>query len=135
MRIAFEELRYIKKNYDLVDNNGYDKKKVHVRWNDKTDKWYPVAMFLITKLVTDTTPVEFVTELLLPFTTEGLRESSNPLEAIRLVEPEKYAYQSKFVNRFTYFLNAAVVNDLQRKWARKSSFHWNLPKQMCIILI
>ena len=119
LRIAFEELRYIKKNYDLVDNNGYDKKKVHVRWNDKTDKWYPVAMFLITKLVTDTTPVEFVTELLLPFTTEGLRESSNPLEAIRLVEPEKYAYQSKFVNRFTYFFERCGCQRFAEKMGKE----------------
>lgn len=76
VRIACEELRFIRK--DLSD----EKKIVQVKYNE----WYPVALRLMLKLMTDPHPVEFATELLLPFTTDGIRNAADPWqEALRLV--------------------------------------------------
>ena len=94
----------IKKNWDLLNNKpSYAIKPIEVRWDAITDKWYPVALFIMTKLVTDTKPVEFVTELLLPFTTSVSRDSEDPLYTMRLIDMEKFSYESKLLNDLCIF--------------------------------
>ena len=43
-------------------------KRVQVKWQGEAAKWYPIAAKLLRQLVTDPDPVEFATQLLLPFT-------------------------------------------------------------------
>jgi malate synthase len=74
-KIAAEEMAFI-----LADRTD-GAKMVHVKVDDVTRKWYPVALHLAVRFMTDRRPVEFVTELLLPFTLPDVRDSATPLEA------------------------------------------------------
>jgi len=93
LRIAHEEMNAIRRGM----------KTARVPWNDETKLWYPVAVELLIKFMTDPDPVEFVTELLLPFVMKYIREMEDPLAAMRKVEPHKFAIQDKYVERFHYF--------------------------------
>ncbi|WP_413287732.1 serine hydrolase [Bdellovibrio sp. HCB337] len=96
LRIAHEELHFIRK--DLSDS----KKIVQVKWDERTEKWYPVAMNLMIHLMTSQKPVEFASELLLPFTIESVRQAQDPWKAISAIDPEKYKIQS-YIERFNYY--------------------------------
>ena len=73
LRIAFEECRFIQKDYDLVDGASTEK-RITVRWvESRNGKWYPVAMTLMCKMMTDSTPVECITELTRSFSIESIR--------------------------------------------------------------
>jgi malate synthase len=96
LRMAHEELHFIRK--DL--SNG--RKIVQVKWDDRTAKWYPVAMNLMIKLMTDRTPVEFATELLLPFTIESIRSAEAPWKEAESLDPEKFKISDE-IKRFNYF--------------------------------
>ena len=85
VRIAHEEMRFIRK--DLSD----DRKIVQVKWNDRTRKWYPVAMHLMLHLMSADEPVEFASQLLLPFTLDAIANQHDPLSAAMAIEPGKYA--------------------------------------------
>jgi len=84
LQIVNEEYEFIQK--DLSN----DKKIVQVKWNHTSSKWYPVARKIMIKLMTDESPVEFATELLLPFTIEQIRSASDPWEMVKAISPEKY---------------------------------------------
>ena len=62
IRIAHEEMNFIRRNL------SNDSKKVQVHYTEENAKWYEVALHLMLKLMTDLNPVEFATELLMPFT-------------------------------------------------------------------
>lgn len=96
LKIAHEELHFIRK--DLSD----DKKIVQVKWDERTEKWYPVAMKLMIRLMTDKKPVEFATELLLPFTIPYVRESINPWEVVSKMDKEKFSLSGE-IERFNYY--------------------------------
>ena len=96
LKIAHEELHFIRK--DL----SHDKKIVQVKWNDTNAKWYPVAFNLMLKLMTDKNPVEFAPQLLLPFTTDEIRQSENPWEKASQLNPGKYDLDAK-IERFNYY--------------------------------
>lgn len=96
IRIAHEELHFIRK--DLSD----EKKIVQVKWDERTSKWYPVAMNLMLKLMTDKTPVEFATELFLPFTTLSLRQGADPWKTALELDPTKFSLRDD-VKRFHYY--------------------------------
>ncbi|MCE9620015.1 MAG: serine hydrolase [Planctomycetes bacterium] len=98
VRIAHEEMRFIRK--DLSDS----RKIVQVKWNERTQKWYPVAMNLMLLLMSAETPVEFATELLLPFTLDSIRDQDDPWHAAAGIDPEKYAL-SEFVARCHAFFS------------------------------
>ena len=85
VRIAHEEMHFIQK--DRVAPG----KAVQVKWDDRTRGWYPVALHLMLQLMTAERPVEFASELLLPFTVASIRGASDPLAAAAAVEPAKYA--------------------------------------------
>ena len=85
VRIAHEEMHFIQKDRTAPG------KAVQVKWDERTRGWYPVAMHLMLQLMTAERPVEFASELLLPFTVESIRAAADPLAAATAVEPAKYA--------------------------------------------
>jgi len=113
LKIVHEEMLFIRKD----DSN--DKKIVQVKWNDQTKKWYPVAMHIMIKLMTDKNPVEFATELLMPFTVEAIRNSEEPLRAIQEIESKKYQIQ-RDIEKFNYYFEACGCVRLAKEMARKS---------------
>ena len=96
LKIAHEEFNFIRK--DLSDS----KKIVQVKWDARTEKWYPVALKLMIRLMTDHKPVEFASELLLPFTIESVRESNDPWSNVLKIDSEKYK-MCPFILRFNYY--------------------------------
>ncbi len=54
-------------------------------------RWLSLAQHLVLKLMTDARPVEWATELLLPFCIESLRASEDPLAAALALDPSKFA--------------------------------------------
>jgi malate synthase len=96
LKIAHEELHFIRK--DKSNNN----KIVQVKWDERTDKWYPIAFNLMIKLMTDPDPVEFATQLLLPFTIESVRQTQDPWKAVQQIDAKKFKIQDK-IARFNYY--------------------------------
>ncbi|MEZ4318852.1 MAG: hypothetical protein R3F61_15160 [Myxococcota bacterium] len=83
-RILAEELAFVRAN------TATGTKRVAVAWNDRTARWYPIAERLLRQLVTTDTPPEFVTELLLPFTFDAVRDAEDPWNAARSLCPSRY---------------------------------------------
>ncbi len=98
IRIAHEELRFIRK--DLSN----DKKIVQVKWDERTEKWYPIAFEIMLQLMTDPEPVEFASELLLPFTVESIRKSPDPLGTLKALTPGKYRLDA-FIERLSRYFS------------------------------
>ena len=96
LKIAHEEFTFIRK--DKSDS----KKIVQVKWDERTEKWYPVAMKLMIKLMTDHEPVEFATQLFLPFTIDSVRSAEDPWKEVSSLDPEKFSLSAD-VERFNYF--------------------------------
>ncbi|MDO9183344.1 MAG: aldolase/citrate lyase family protein [Bacteriovorax sp.] len=96
LKIAHEEMHFIRK--DLSN----DKKIVQVKWDERTEKWYPVALNIMIRLMTDNTPVEFAPELLLPFTIPSIRESNDPWTEAFIIDPDKYRID-QYITRFNYY--------------------------------
>lgn len=111
LQIAFEEFHFIRK--DLSNEN----KIVQVKWTSETEKWYPVAMQLMIQLMTAENPVEFATELLLPFTVESIRESAEPLKRITSIEPKKYRLDP-YIERFMYYFEICGCKDFAAAMAK-----------------
>ena len=110
LKIAHEELLFIRK--DLSN----DKKIVQVKWDDRTSKWYPIAFDLMILLMTAKKPVEFATEILMPFTIDLVRDSDDPLNSLRSLHKDKYD-QRKDVESFNFFFEKC--GDL--KFAKKQA--------------
>lgn len=66
-------------------------KRIAVRCEGEAKRWYPIAERLLRQLVTDPDPVEFVSELLLPFTLEAVRNSPDPWHTATELCPSKYS--------------------------------------------
>ncbi len=96
LKIAHEELLFIRK--DLSNN----KKIVQVKWDERTAKWYPVAFNLMVKLMTDKVPVEFATQLFLPFTIDEIRKADDPWKKALQLDPEKFRLDD-WIERFNYY--------------------------------
>ncbi|MGE3975257.1 MAG: serine hydrolase [Bdellovibrionales bacterium] len=96
IRIAHEEMTFIRR--DL----SHEQKIVQVKWNEQTSKWYPIAFKLMLQLMTNPKPVEFATELLMPFTVESVRNSQDPWAALQKMEESKYELP-EYVERLNYF--------------------------------
>ena len=97
IRIAHQEMHFIRK--DLSDQ----RKIVQVKWDDRTRKWYPVAMNLMLQLMGSESPVEFATELLLPFTLDAVRMQDDPWAAMQAVDPNKYAIPKRIARLHAFF--------------------------------
>lgn len=96
LRIAHEEMRFIRKDLSNA------KKIVQVKWDERTAKWYPVAFRLMIQLMTAKKPVEFATELLLPFTLEEVRNADDPWAALMALDNGNYQI-SDYIKRFDYY--------------------------------
>ncbi len=96
LRIAHEELHFIRKD------KSNEKKIVQVKWDERTQKWYPVAMNLMIKLMTDKNPVEFATQLFLPFTLQTVRNSQDPWAEVLKIDEQKFAIRDD-VERFNFY--------------------------------
>lgn len=97
IRIAHEEMNFIRR--DLSN----EKKIVQVKWDARTAKWYPIALEIMLKLMTDRNPPEFATELLMPFTVESVRDSADPLAELRRVDPNQLALSREVARYHRYF--------------------------------
>jgi malate synthase len=115
LQIAFEELQFIRK--DLSN----EQKIVQVKWDTRTAKWYPVAFHLMVQLMTSTDPVEFATELLLPFTVDSIRNAPDPLVAVMRADSAKYALDP-WVERFCRFFEACGSVKFARAMADLPAF-------------
>jgi malate synthase len=96
LKIAHEEMHFIRKD------KSNDKKIVQVKWDERTEKWYPVALNLMVQLMTDKNPVEFATQLFLPFTIESVRKAEDPYQAARAIDSEKFKI-NEYVTNFNYY--------------------------------
>jgi malate synthase len=112
LKIAHEEYNFIRKD------KSNDKKIVQVKWDERTEKWYPVALNLMIKLMTDKKPVEFATELFLPFTIDSVRSSTDPWREVLSLDPEKFMISS-YVIRFNYFFEMCGSLKFASKMAKQ----------------
>lgn len=115
LKIAHEEFKFIRK--DLSNET----KIVEVKWNERTEKWYPVAFNLMIKLMTDSKPVEFATELLLPFTIESVRDTENPWEAVKSIDSRKFAIDD-YIERFNYYFERCGEINFAKSMAKDLIF-------------
>lgn len=83
--ILAEEVAFIRAGNDTPT------KKIAIRWEGEGARWYPIAVRLLRQLVYATDPVEFATELLIPFTFAPIREAADPWETARALCPGKFA--------------------------------------------
>ena len=58
-RLLHDEANFIQKDQERKD------KRIQVRWIGEAAKWYPKAVEMLDRLVTDEEPVEFVSQLLM----------------------------------------------------------------------
>jgi len=112
LRIAREEFLFIKE--DLSDS----RKIVQVKWNEETAPWYPLAFRIMVKLMTDPDPVEFATQLLLPFTVDSNRNAEDPLAAMMSLDREKYRLTPR-VERYLYYFEQCGSHDFVWKLSER----------------
>jgi malate synthase len=84
--ILAEEVAFIQAGEDSAN------KRVEVRWEGEAGRWYPLAVKLVRQLMVDPEPAEFVTELLLPFTFDCVRNAADPEAAAKALCPGKYGW-------------------------------------------
>lgn len=82
--ILNEEVDFIRQGNDCHD------KRIQVAWQGEAAKWYPIAVELLRQLVLDPNPVEFSTELMLPFTLAVVRDAKDPLAKAKELMLGKY---------------------------------------------
>lgn len=83
-RLLQEELDFIR------EDRSTPTRRVAVRYAGEAARWYPVAAKVLRQLMTDPHPVEFATELLLPFTLDFVRNSDDPWGAAAALAPGRY---------------------------------------------
>jgi allantoicase/malate synthase/CubicO group peptidase (beta-lactamase class C family)/2-oxo-4-hydroxy-4-carboxy--5-ureidoimidazoline (OHCU) decarboxylase len=111
--IAHEELNCIRR--DLSDG----KKIVQVKWDERTDKWYPVAFRIMLKLMTDARPVEFASELLMPFTVESVRAQESPLASLAAIDPRALELD-RYVEDFRRYFEVCGSRRFAESMARRT---------------
>jgi malate synthase len=111
LKIAHEEYAFIRKD------KSNENKIVQVKWDERTEKWYPVAMNLMIKLMTDSNPVEFATQLFLPFTIDSIRQAQDPWGEITKLDPEKFAIDD-YIIRFNYYFEMCGSVRFAKKMAK-----------------
>lgn len=84
--ILAEEVAFIRAGADTGN------RRVQVRWEGEAARWYPIAVRLLRQLVTDPEPVEWVTELLVPFTLGPVREAGDPWQAAQALCPGRFTW-------------------------------------------
>ncbi|MCB9640057.1 MAG: hypothetical protein H6728_04565 [Myxococcales bacterium] len=91
-RVSLDEFeRYLDEEVAFIrENKETPTKRVQIRWEGDCARWYPIAIKILRQLVTAQEPVEFVSELLLPFTFDAIRKAEDPWEAACLQCPGRY---------------------------------------------
>ncbi|MCM2348532.1 MAG: serine hydrolase [Bacteriovoracaceae bacterium] len=111
LTIAHEELDFIRKD------KSNEKKIVQVKWDERTKLWYPVAMNLMIKLMTDPEPVEFATQLFLPFTIDSVRGATDPWSEVQKLDADKFKI-SDYIKRFNYYFEMCGSRRFAKKMAK-----------------
>ena len=119
IKIAHEEMNFIRR--DLSD----DKKIVQIKYTAENAKWYDVAMKLMLQLMTSEKPVEFATELLLPFTVDSIRAADKPWEKLNEIDPKKYHIED-YINRYHYYFEMCGAHSFARENAKNLVFDQKL---------
>ena len=123
LKIAHEEYNFIRKN------KSNDKKIVQVKWDTRTEKWYPVALNLMIKLMTDKEPVEFATQLFLPFTIPDVRMAPNPWQKVVDLDPEKFALPD-YIKRFNYFFEMCGSVRFAKKMSKEIAVDFSVAQDL-----
>lgn len=123
LKIAHEEYNFIRKD------KSNDKKIVQVKWDERTEKWYPVALNLMIKLMTDKEPVEFATQLFLPFTIQDVRDAENPWAKVQELDPEKFRIDD-YILRFNYFFEMCGSIRFAKKMAKEIAVDFSIAEKM-----
>lgn len=85
-KILAEELAFIRAGQDTPS------RRIQVHWQGDAARWYPVAERLLRALVLSENPPEFVTEWMLPFTLDCVRNADNPWQRINEICPENEVF-------------------------------------------
>ena len=88
-QILDEEIAFIRE--DRIEPT----KKVQVKWSGEAARWYPIAIKILRDLVLTNNPVEFATELLMPYTLPMVREQNDPyayVASLKGVNDERNKY-------------------------------------------
>ena len=99
-RVSLEDFeRWFKDECLFIQaNQDSEHKKIQVRWQGEAAKWYPTAIKLLHQLVTDEDPVEFVPELLLPFSLDLIRDAEKPFEKAQELHSRYKDYSLDWLN-------------------------------------
>lgn len=113
VRIIHEELRFIQRG------DSAPGKRVQVAFDERTRRWYPVAAHLTLKLMSDARPVEFASELLMPFTIESIRAAADPLAAATALDEQKFALGARvgLCHEVLSACCARVLAERSEEWA------------------
>ena len=100
LNIVYHEMFFIQQNRKT------SQKEVRVFWNERTAKWYPVARNILLALVFpfDGRPMEFVTEWLMSFTIDSIREAEDPWKEAVNLDPSKFQLDHR-TTKFLYWMD------------------------------
>jgi malate synthase len=118
IEIAHTEMNFIRR--DLSNH----KKIVQIKYTPENAKWYDVAMKLMIQLMTSKRPVEFATELLLPFTIDSIREDEKPWDKLNQIDPKKY-FIEEYVERYNYYFEMCGAHSFAAANAKNLAFNQN----------
>ena len=82
--ILAEEVAFLKADVETPE------RRIQVHWKGDAARWYPIAVKLLRQMVVDPDPVEFATELLMPFTLDFVRDADDPWSVVQEYSPGKY---------------------------------------------
>ena len=83
-------LQILQEEIDFIQQDRREPtKRVQVQWEGDTAQWYPIAVKILKELVLSDEPVEFATELLMPFTFPIVRQQSDPYGYIQSLKQEE----------------------------------------------
>lgn len=125
LKIAFEEMNFIRRGYET------EKKITQVKWHEENAKWYEVAFHMMVKLMTDEDPVEFATELLLPFTLDEVRSSEKPWQTALQIDPAKF-YIHDSILRFNYFFEICGDIEFAKRMAKSLTANEDKAKELIL---
>ncbi len=123
IRIVHEEMNFIRRNL------SNDKKIVAIHYEGEAAKWYPLATQIMLKLMTDKNPVEFATELLMPFTVEELRTAKDPLAEIQKIDPDKLKLEDD-IERLHHYFEACGCDRFASEMAKDQILDINKAKEL-----
>ena len=91
-RISHEKFEELLQQEISFIRNGLETptKRTQVKWQGDAEVWYPVAINILRCLICTTNPVEFASELLMPFTFDNIRNAQDPWAKAQQLCPAHY---------------------------------------------